>query len=91
MGLVLQRTLDGRFSGWAEPVLGAPPNGAHGLAVGTLAVVAGAVAVLTLAVTWLVYASGRIDWMALRVRMAPIQRLFANGWYVDRAYYSRSS
>ena len=25
--------------------------------------------------------------MALRVRLAPIQRLFANGWYVDE-YYS---
>jgi NADH-quinone oxidoreductase subunit L len=34
-----------------------------------------------------VYASGRIDWLALRVRLAPVQRLFANGWYVDD-YYS---
>ena len=24
--------------------------------------------------------------MALRVRMAPIQRLFANGWYLDNYY-----
>jgi NADH-quinone oxidoreductase subunit L len=34
-----------------------------------------------------VYASGSIDWLALRVRLAPLQRLFANGWYVDD-YYS---
>jgi NADH-quinone oxidoreductase subunit L len=87
VGLILQRTLEGGFARWAEPVLGAPPNGAHGLPVGTLAFVASVVAVLTLAVAWLVYASGRIDWMALRVRMAPLQRLFANGWYVDN-YYS---
>jgi NADH-quinone oxidoreductase subunit L len=86
VGLLLQRTLDGGFSGWAQPVLGAPPNGAHGLPVLTLAVVASVVAVLTLAVAWLVYASGRVDWMALRVRMASVQRLFANGWYVDRTY-----
>jgi len=86
-GLILQRGVDGRFSDWAAPVLGAPPNGAHGLAVGVLAVVASVVAVGTLAVAWLVYASGRIDWLALRERMAPIRRLFANGWYVD-TYYS---
>jgi NADH-quinone oxidoreductase subunit L len=86
-GLILAPSLDGRFSDWAQPVLGAPPDGVHGLAVGVLAVVATVIAVATLALTWLVYASGRIDWLALRVRMAPIQRLFANGWYIDD-YYS---
>jgi NADH-quinone oxidoreductase subunit L len=85
-GLLLQRSLDGGFSDWARPVLGTPPNGAHGLAAGTLAIVASAVALVTLAVAWLVYASGRIDWLALRARAAPLQRLFANGWYVDTYY-----
>ena len=39
-----------------------------------------------LVLAWFVYASGRIDWLALRVRLAPIQRLFANGWYLDNYY-----
>ena len=86
-GLVLQSTLDGPFSRWAESVLGAPPEGVYGLPLSALAIVATLLVALTLVGTWLVYGSGRIDWMALRVRMAPLQRLFANGWYVDE-YYS---
>ena len=43
-------------------------------------------AVLTPAATWLIYGSGRVDWMALRVRLASVQRLFANGWYIDEYY-----
>jgi NADH-quinone oxidoreductase subunit L len=35
---------------------------------------------------WLVYGSGRIDWVALRVRFAGIHRFLAHGWYVDDAY-----
>jgi len=86
-GLALQSTLDGPFSRWAESVLGAPPDGVYGLPLSALAIVATLLVALTLVGTWLVYGSGRIDWMALRVRMAPLQRLFANGWYVDE-YYS---
>jgi NADH-quinone oxidoreductase subunit L len=58
-----------------------------GLPDAALTTVAIAIAMLTLVATWAIYASGRIDWMALRARLAPIQRLFANGWYVDE-YYS---
>ena len=39
-----------------------------------------------LAVAWLLYGSGRVDWLALRERLGSIPGLFANGWYVDRAY-----
>ena len=37
--------------------------------------------------TWFVYGSGKIDWLALRVRMQPAQRVLEHGWYVDN-YYS---
>ena len=36
---------------------------------------------------WFVYGSGRIDWLALRVRLQPAQRVLEHGWYVDD-YYS---
>ena len=87
LGVLVQRSPEGAFSIWAESAVGASPAGEVGLPVALLSTIAAAIAVLTLAATWAIYASGRIDWMALRVRLAPIQRLFANGWYVDD-YYS---
>ncbi len=87
LGVLVQRSPEGPFSIWAESAVGTPPAGEFGLPVAALSTIAAAISVLTLAATWAIYASGRIDWMALRVRLAPIQRLFANGWYVDD-YYS---
>jgi NADH-quinone oxidoreductase subunit L len=87
LGVILQRSPEGTFSKWAEAATRVPPAGEVGLPVAALTTIATAIAVLTLVATWAIYASGRIDWMALRVRLAPIQRLFANGWYVDE-YYS---
>src|SRR3972149_2582250 len=39
-----------------------------------------------LLVTWLTYASGRVDWLALRVRAASLQRFLHRGMYVDDLY-----
>ena len=39
-----------------------------------------------LGTAWFVYGSGRVDWLSLRVRLAPLHRLFANGWYIDEYY-----
>jgi NADH-quinone oxidoreductase subunit L len=86
LGLALQRTADGSFSHWIEPLLGAVPEGTLGLAGSTLVVVAVIIAVGTLGVTWLVYASGRVDWMALRDRLDPLHDVFEHGWYVDDLY-----
>ncbi|MEO8475620.1 MAG: NADH-quinone oxidoreductase subunit L [Actinomycetota bacterium] len=87
LGVLVQRSPEGTFSIWAESAVGTSPAGEVGLPVAVLSTIAAAIAVLTLVAAWAIYASGRIDWMALRVRLAPIQRLFANGWYVDD-YYS---
>jgi NADH-quinone oxidoreductase subunit L len=86
IGLVIQRTTDGGLTRWVQAALGAAPEGQVGLPLSVLTTIAALGAVLMLIVAWLVYASGRVDWMALRARMAPIQRLFANGWYVDEYY-----
>jgi NADH-quinone oxidoreductase subunit L len=77
---------DGPFTRWLESVVGGVPLAAGGLPVLGLDVIAGVLAAATLVIAWLVYGSGRVDWLALRERLQPIPRLFANGWYVDDAY-----
>ena len=84
---LLDLTTDGLLSRFVEPVLGAVPEGAAGIARSSLVVISSFLAVTGLLVTWFVYGSGRIDWLALRVRMQPAQRVLENGWYVDN-YYS---
>ena len=68
-------------------MLGAVPEGAAGIAKPVLVAISLTAAVVGLFVTWVVYASGTIDWLALRVRMQPAQRVLEHGWYVDN-YYS---
>jgi NADH-quinone oxidoreductase subunit L len=63
------------------------PEGTAGIAKALVVGLSLFFAIVALFLAWFVYASGRIDWLALRVRLAPLQRLFANGWYVDD-YYS---
>ncbi len=87
LGLAFQRSVEGTFTVWSESALPAPPHGEQGFALWALSSIATLVAVGTLVAAWLIYASGRVDWLALRERLAPIQRLFANGFYVDE-YYS---
>ena len=86
LGLFVQRSPEGVFSRWVEPLLGAVPSGTAGLPTPVLSLVATVIAAGTLVATWVIYASGRVDWMALRVRLASIQRLLANGWYIDDYY-----
>ena len=83
---VLNASPEGRLATFLEPVVGHLSEGTAGPATSVLIGIAVAIAALGLALAWFVYASGRIDWLALRVRLAPLHRLFANGWYLD-AYY----
>jgi NADH-quinone oxidoreductase subunit L len=82
----LSLSAEGRLERLLEPVHGPVPEGTLGLAKPALFVIALAISVTGLAIAWLLYASGRVDWLALRERLGSIPRLFANGWYVDRAY-----
>jgi NADH-quinone oxidoreductase subunit L len=83
---VLSLSPEGRIAGFLEPVAGHVPTGAAGLPESALVAVALIVALGGLAVAWLIYASGSVDWAALRVRLAPVQRLLASGWYIDQVY-----
>jgi NADH-quinone oxidoreductase subunit L len=84
---LLNATPEGRVAGFLEPVVGTVAIGTQGLGTTVLTAVAVTIASLGLVSAWFVYASGKVDWLALRVRLAPVQRLLANGWYLD-TYYS---
>jgi NADH-quinone oxidoreductase subunit L len=86
-GLVLSTTAEGRLAQYLEPVTGAVPSG-EGLPTLALSGIALVIAVAMLALAWWVYASGRVDWLAIRERVAPLQRAASRGWYLDD-YYSR--
>ena len=83
----LDLSVDGLLSRFVEPGLGPVPEGAAGIALSALIAVSMSLSVIGLLVAWFVYGSGRIDWLALRVRMQPAQRVLENGFYVDD-YYS---
>ncbi len=83
---VLNLTPEGRLAGFIEPVVGLVPEGEAGLSAAAISVIGAAIALAVLTLMYLTYGSGRVDWLALRVRLGSIQRLFANGWYVDQAY-----
>jgi NADH-quinone oxidoreductase subunit L len=88
MGGLLGTSLDtGRIHGFLAPVVGEVEHAAAGgLSELTLSVIATAVALLGVALGWLVYGSGRIDWREVRTRFAGIRRTLAHGLYVDDAY-----
>jgi NADH-quinone oxidoreductase subunit L len=82
---VLELSPDGRLAAYLEPVTGALNEGS-GLTFVALAGIAVAVAIVSLASTWWIYGSGRIDPAAFRARMEPMATAAQHGWYVDRAY-----
>jgi NADH-quinone oxidoreductase subunit L len=67
-------------------VHGAVPEGELGLGAPALFVIALVVSLAGLAIAWVLFGSGKVDRLALRGRLGSIPDLFANGWYVDRAY-----
>jgi NADH-quinone oxidoreductase subunit L len=85
LNLAPERGLIGRF---LEPVVG---GGAVGTgAIGTVAaeVIATTVAILFTLLAYFVYGSGRMDWIALRVRLSGARRVVGSGFYVDDIYGS---
>jgi len=81
----LQTSPEGTLARILEPVVGALPQG-EGLSFPALAGIATIVSVLSLAVTWWIYGSRRVDPAAFRAGMEPWASAAQNGWYVDRAY-----
>ena len=81
----LDLTPEGRLSGFLEPAVGPVPTG-PGLSVPVMDAIAIAITLGALIAAWYVFASGRVDWLAVRERLQPIPRVLQNGWYVDKAY-----
>ena len=82
---ILQVNPEGPITKALEPVVGAAALGA-GLSVAALIGVAVAVAVVSLALAWWIYGSGRVDSVAFRERLEPMATAAQRGWYVDHAY-----
>jgi len=82
---ILQLNPEGAMTKALEPVVGATALGA-GLSVAALIGIAVAVALVSLALAWWIYGSGRVDTVAFRERMEPMATAAQRGWYVDRAY-----
>lgn len=76
----------GRLQVFLGPVLGEVEEHTQGLPAAALTALSVSVAVAAILVGWFVYGSGRIDWLALRVRVAGLQRFLAHAWYVDDVY-----
>jgi NADH-quinone oxidoreductase subunit L len=76
----------GRLPTFLAPALGEVVEGTGGLPTVVLSAISVLAALAGIAVGWLVYGSGRVDWVALRVRFAGVQRFLAQGWYVDDVY-----
>jgi len=76
----------GRLHAFLAPVLGEVAEGTGGLPTAVLSAISVLAALAGIALGWLVYGSGRIDWVVLRVRYAGVQRFLAHGWYVDDVY-----
>jgi NADH-quinone oxidoreductase subunit L len=82
---ILQLNPEGAITRALEPVVGASALGA-GLSIPALIGMAVAVALVSLAIAWWIYGSGRIDPVAFRERLEPMATAAQRGWYVDRAY-----
>ncbi len=87
-GLLGLSAVTGRLQGFLSFVLGSVPEFTRGLSVTELTIISILVALAGIGVGWFVYGSGRIDWVALRVRLSSLQRWLAGGWYVDDVYAS---
>jgi NADH-quinone oxidoreductase subunit L len=77
---------NGVLSRFLIPVAGRLTLGTAGLPEAVLTLISVVIAVGAVVVAFLVYGSGKVDWLALRVRLAPLQRTLAHAWYVDDIY-----
>jgi NADH-quinone oxidoreductase subunit L len=69
-----------------EPVIGPVREGTGGLSTVALTVISVAVAMAGIGVGWLVWGSGRIDWIALRARFPRTRATLEHGWWFDGVY-----
>ena len=85
-GLLGLSATSGRIQTFLAPVLGEVPEHGGGLPEPTLLAISIVVASAGVALGWWLYGSGRVDWLALRARVAGFQRMLAAGGFVDATY-----
>ena len=85
-GLLGLNIESGALARFLEPVTGPVVEGTQGPSAPVLAIISVAVAVLGIAVGWLIWGSGRIDWIALRSRFRRTHATLEHGWWFDSVY-----
>jgi NADH-quinone oxidoreductase subunit L len=85
-GVLGVSTVNGILPRFLAPVIGTVHEGHGGLSTLVLAVISVAVALAGIAVGWLVWGSGRIDWVALRARFGWVHATLEHGWWFDSVY-----
>jgi NADH-quinone oxidoreductase subunit L len=85
-GVLGLSAVSGVLPRFLAPVLGPPLKAEGGLSEVWLTVISVSVALLGIATGFLIYRSGRIDWVALRTRFWPVHRTLEHGWWFDTVY-----
>src|SRR5205085_6556988 len=85
-GILGLSAANGTLARFLTPVVGAVPEPTSGASDLTLSAVSVVVALAGIGIAYVVYASGRVDWLALRERNGSTHRFLEKGWYVDTAY-----
>jgi NADH-quinone oxidoreductase subunit L len=85
-GLLGLSPTTGAIQTFLEPVFGAHAATEPELSEFVLSTIASAVALVGLALGLVVYGSRWVDWAALRVRLSPVHRTLARGFFVDDVY-----
>ena len=85
-GLLGVSAVNGILPRFLEPAIGPIRETQGGLSTFWLAAISVGVALLGIGAGYLLYRSGRIDWVALRNRFRPAHRTLERGWWFDDAY-----
>jgi NADH-quinone oxidoreductase subunit L len=78
--------VNGILPRFLAPVNGPFREGSGGLSTLALAAISVGVALLGIGIGWLVWGSGRIDWVALRARFRRTHATLEHGWWFDSVY-----
>jgi NADH-quinone oxidoreductase subunit L len=85
-GLLSLNVITGRLPQFLVPVFGKAAEPVTGLSEVVLTVISVTVALLGILVGWVIWGSGRVDWIALRDRDVDLRHFLGHGWYIDDAY-----
>ncbi len=85
-GVLGLSAVSGILPRFLAPVIGPFREGHGGLSTLALTAISVGVALLGIGLGWLVWGSGRIDWIALRARFRRTHATLEHGWWFDSVY-----